>query len=120
MDLKYQTGFQNYFQTEAYEGTLPRDKSSPQKARFGLYPEQLTGSSFTAPRPQNLRSWQYRIRPSVLHCSSSKLVRNHKLCDYYQPDNTITPPDQIRWEPFSFPTQATDFLEGLAAIVYNE
>ena len=34
---------------------------------YGLYAEQLTGTSFVAPRGENQRSWLYRIRPSVTH-----------------------------------------------------
>ena len=34
---------------------------------FGLYAEQLSGSAFTAPRAENLRSWLYRLRPSAMH-----------------------------------------------------
>eukprot|EP00958_Prasinococcus_capsulatus_P022853 scaffold3281_cov286-Prasinococcus_capsulatus_cf.AAC.5 len=33
----------------------------------GLYAEQLSGTAFTAPRTRNLRTWLYRIRPSVTH-----------------------------------------------------
>ena len=34
---------------------------------YGLYAEQLSGTSFTAVRKENQRSWLYRIRPSVTH-----------------------------------------------------
>lgn len=34
---------------------------------YGLYAEQLTGTSFVAPRGENQRSWLYRVRPSVTH-----------------------------------------------------
>ncbi|MGS0466138.1 homogentisate 1,2-dioxygenase [Cobetia marina] len=42
-----------------------RAKLSP-ALPHGLYAEQLSGSAFTAPRSHNLRSWLYRIRPSVV------------------------------------------------------
>lgn len=62
----YMSGFGNEFATESLEGALPVGQNSPQKAPYGLYPEQLTGAPFTAPRSTNKRSWLYRIRPSVV------------------------------------------------------
>ena len=62
----YMSGFGNSFETEALEGALPIGRNSPQKINYGLYAEQLSGSPFTAPWP-NQRSWLYRIRPTVKH-----------------------------------------------------
>jgi len=45
---RYMTGFGNEFATEAVPGALPIGRNSPQKPPFGLYAEQLSGSSFTA------------------------------------------------------------------------
>ena len=63
----YMSGFRNSFETEALPGALPIGRNSPQRAAYGLYAEQLSGSPFTAPRGTNERSWLYRIRPSVKH-----------------------------------------------------
>ncbi len=63
----YMTGFGNTFATEAVPGTLPVGQNSPQRVAHGLYAEQLSGTAFTAPRAQNLRSWLYRIRPAAMH-----------------------------------------------------
>jgi len=63
----YMSGFGNSFETEALPGALPVGRNSPQRAAYGLYAEQLSGSPFTAPRGSNERSWLYRIRPSVKH-----------------------------------------------------
>ena len=46
----YMSGFGNSFETEALAGALPVGRNSPQKVRYGLYAEQLSGSPFTAPR----------------------------------------------------------------------
>ena len=54
--LQYQSGFGNEFATEAVAGALPSGQNSPQRAPFGLYAEQLSGTSFTAPRSENRRS----------------------------------------------------------------
>ena len=48
--VDYQSGFGNEFATEAIPGALPVGRNSPQKAPFGLYAEQLSGTAFTAPR----------------------------------------------------------------------
>ena len=64
--LDYQSGFRNHFSTEALPDALPKGQNSPQRCAYGLYAEQYTGSAFTALRHENLRSWLYRIRPSVV------------------------------------------------------
>src|SRR5207237_720858 len=66
-DLQYQSGFGNEFATEALPGALPVGQNSPQRAAYGLYAEQLSGTAFTAPRGANRRSWLYRIRPAAVH-----------------------------------------------------
>src|SRR5437870_13598716 len=63
----YQSGFGNEFATEALPGALPVGQNSPQRAPYGLYAEQLSGTAFTAPRGANRRSWLYRIRPAAVH-----------------------------------------------------
>ena len=68
----YMPGFGNDFETEALPGALPVGQNSPQRAAYGLYAEQLSGSPFTAPRGTNERSWLYRIRPSVQHAQKFK------------------------------------------------
>ena len=65
--LSYQTGFGGHFETEAVAGALPVGRNSPQRPAFGLYTEQLSGSSFTSPRHENRRSWLYRMRPTADH-----------------------------------------------------
>ncbi len=61
----YMPGFGNDYETEALPGALPQGMNSPQKCNYGLYGEQLSGTAFTAERPE--RTWCYRIRPSVKH-----------------------------------------------------
>ncbi len=65
----YQSGFGNEHATEAILGALPIGRNSPQRAPFGLYAEQLSGTAFTAPRAENRRTWMYRLRPSAAHGS---------------------------------------------------
>ena len=49
-DGRYMSGFGNEFATEALPGALPVGHNSPQRAPYGLYAEQLSGTAFTAPR----------------------------------------------------------------------
>ena len=74
MTLAYQSGFASELATEALEGGLPVGRNSPQRAPYGLYAEQLSGTAFTAPRHANRRTWMYRIRPAVLHGPFSELA----------------------------------------------
>ncbi|MFZ9034760.1 MAG: homogentisate 1,2-dioxygenase [Francisellaceae bacterium] len=117
--LKYQSGFQNYFQSESVEGALPYDRNSPQVAPMGLYAEQFSNSAFTAPRAYNFRSWQYRIRPSIVHSGKSQLISGHKIRDWSNADAVLTPPDQMRWSPEDKPADDSDIITSLKTLAYN-
>lgn len=115
-ELKYQSGFGNQHSTEAVAGALPHGQNSPQKAPFGLYAEQVSGSAFTAPRAENLRSWQYRLRPSVLHTAYRPLTQDLLRT---APCGEIGPtPNRLRWNPLSSIANA-DFIDGLITIASN-
>jgi homogentisate 1,2-dioxygenase len=107
----YQTGFGNEFATEALGGALPKGQNSPQRAAYGLYAEQLSGTPFTAPRSANRRSWLYRIRPSVMHEPFAEYGRGTIT--------TLATPNQLRWDPFPLPKKPTDFVDGLIPICSN-
>jgi len=110
------SGFRNEFATEALPGALPVGQNSPQRCAYGLYAEKLSGTAFTAPRAANLRSWLYRIRPSVVHGEfrpiDKGLVRTG-------PDGTLTMPDQLRWDPLPMPEGGADFVDGLVTMAAN-
>jgi len=120
----YQSGFANEFATEALPGALPVGRNSPQRAPYGLYAEQLSGTAFTAPRAHNRRSWLYRIRPAAVHQPfermpaddaggpSARLVANFTQVP-------PTPPNQLRWDPLPLPAAPTDFVEGLVTMAGN-
>lgn len=116
-DPGYQGGFGNQFATEAVPGALPQGRNSPQRPPHGLYAELLSGTAFTAPRHQNLRTWLYRRRPSVA-------VGGYQA--YAQPlwktgaaDGVATPPDPLRWQPIPVPDEPLDFVDGMRTIVVN-
>ncbi len=116
-EIRYQPGFGNEFSSEAIAGALPVGQNSPQKTPFGLYAEQVSGSAFTAPRDHNLRSWQYRLRPSAAH-SAYRLIAHERLrtapCG-----EAVATPDRLRWDAFEIPPNTTDFIDGLATIATN-
>jgi homogentisate 1,2-dioxygenase len=109
------TGFGGHFESEAVEGALPRGRNSPQRPAFGLYAEQLSGSSFTSPRHDNRRSWLYRMRPTA----------DHRPFTAYQgeplfaapPSREPLAPNRLRWDPPQLP-EGTDFVDGLATMLH--
>ncbi|MGH8851100.1 MAG: homogentisate 1,2-dioxygenase [Casimicrobiaceae bacterium] len=116
--LAYQSGFGNHFATEALPGALPEGQNSPQRAPYGLYAEQMSGTAFTAPRAANRRSWLYRIRPAAVH-EPFRRIANGRIESRF--DELPTPPDQLRWDPLPLPpaSVATDFVDGLATMAGN-
>lgn len=106
-------------ETEAAKGALPRDRNSPQNAAMGLFPEQVNNSAFTAPRAQNFRTWQYRIRPSVLHFGEPELLTDHLIRDTRHEDNILTPPVQMRWNSRKVIKETHNIISSLTTIVYN-
>ncbi|WP_419946127.1 homogentisate 1,2-dioxygenase [Candidatus Poriferisodalis sp.] len=69
MGSSIKSGFGNEHATEAETGALPAGKNSPQWVACDLYTERLIGSAFTVARADAMRTWMYRIRPSVRHVS---------------------------------------------------
>lgn len=116
-ELKYLSGFGNYFETEALAGTLPEGQNSPQRVAHGLYAEQLSGSAFTAPRSENIYSWLYRICPSVVHSDFEKF--DHPTFSSSSSSHPAAPPTQMRWDPLPLPKKPTDFITGLVTFATN-
>ena len=112
----YMPGFGNDFETESLPGALPQGQNSPQKAPYGLYAEQLSGSPFTAPRGANERSWLYRIRPSVRHTGDYRL---YEVADWKSAPNVVSSVlslGQRRWDPVPMPDAPTSFIQGVKTI----
>ncbi len=110
--IAYQRGFGHHFATEALAGALPA-QNSPQRCPYGLYPEQISGTSFTAPRASNRRTWLYRIRPAAVHGPFRRIDGGRLTSDFSGPE---TPPAPLRWNPLPLPDEPTDFIEGLVTI----
>ena len=112
------TGFGNHFASEAVAGALPPGQNSPQKAPFGLYAEQLSGTAFTAPRAENKRSWLYRLRPTANHPAFVPYARE-TLWRSGPFDEMPPTPNRLRWDPLSVPEAPTDFIDGMVSYCGN-
>jgi homogentisate 1,2-dioxygenase len=111
------TGFGGHFETEAIEGALPTGRNSPQRPAFGLYAEQLSGSSFTAPRHENRRSWLYRMRPTADH----RPFVAYEGAPLFAPGTVKEPlpPNRLRWDPPADLPEGADFLDGMVTMLAN-
>ena len=114
--MDYLAGFRNHQVSEAVEGALPQGRNSPQQAPLGLYAEQLSGAAFTQPRPHNLRSWLYRIRPSAAH-PSFRPIETGRLVT--APFGLDVSPNRLRWNAPDYPAGAVDFIDGLLTVGGN-
>lgn len=108
-------GFGNYHQSEAIPGALVQKQNSPQHCQFGLYAEQLSGSAFTRPRHVNLRSWLYRILPSVVQ-EDYQLYSNLAPLSFAKEQA----PNPLRWSTLPNPSKQQDFIDSLVHIAGNE
>src|SRR3981081_1241043 len=108
----YMSGVGNSFETEALSGALPIGRNSPQRAAYGLYAEQLSGSPFTAPPGSNETSWLYRIRPSVKPSGRFEKVDAGlwRTAPCHEHDLPIA---QLRWDPAPIPKTDMTFLQGV-------
>ena len=116
---RYTAGLHNTHESEAIPGALPRGQNSPREVPFGLYAEQLNGTSFTVPRVHNRRAWLYRIQPSVAH---------GPFVPYAQPGFDLAylgrapTPELVGWRPLAIPERdaagggEVDFVDGLRTI----
>jgi homogentisate 1,2-dioxygenase len=116
-NVSYLNGFGNHFESEAISGALIKGRNSPKHVPFGLYAEQLSGSAFTVPRPLNLRSWLYRIYPSVRHGEFSSVAHSQFSGPPFEID--FTPPTQMRWNKMPYPNRKCHFIEGLMTLAGN-
>lgn len=116
-ELHYMTGFGGHLQSEAVPGALPQGRNSPQRPAFGLYAEQLSGSSFTAPRHENRRSWLYRMRPTADH----RPFTAYKGAPFFAPGtvDAALPPNRLRWDPPKDLPEEADFVDGIVTMLVN-
>lgn len=114
----YLYGFGNEHQSELIPEALPVGQNSPQQCPYGLYAEQVTGSSFAASRAAMRRAFLYRLRPSAVHEAYKKVAANPTLQANFLPtDKSLhTEPSQLSWKAFQIPSiddGPVDFTQGL-------
>jgi homogentisate 1,2-dioxygenase len=115
--LRYMTGFGGHFETDAVDGALPKGRNSPQRPAFGLYAEQVSGSSFTSPRHENRRSWLYRMRPTADH----RPFERYPGASLFARGTVKEPlaPNRLRWDPPADLPEAADFVDGMVTMLAN-
>lgn len=116
--MSYQSGFANHFESEARAGALPKDQNSPQKPPFGLYAEQLSGTAFTAPRAKNLRSWLYKIRPSVMQGEFAEIGHGTWISDPSL-GKFVRTPQALRFNPYPHASEKKDFIDSIFTYAIN-
>jgi len=114
--LVYQSGLGNELETEALPGTLPLGQNSPQKVAHGLVSELVSGTTFTAPRAHNRRSYLFRIRPSVVHGRFERIDNGNLRTP---PFDLPPSPNNICWGPVGNVAATGDFVDGLATLCGN-
>ncbi len=121
--LNYQSGFRNHFATEISPGLLPLGQNSPQRVAQGLFAELLSGTAFTSPRHQNLRTWMYREVPSVvtMPCGPYRPADKGHDSMWLSEASSVPscPPNPMRWAPFNYPNLSLDFVDGLFTLAVN-
>ena len=115
--LDYQSGFGNEFAIEALPGALPEGRNSPQRAPYGLYAELISGTAFTQPRAENLRTWVYRLQPSAKQGAFRRI--DNGLLRTPPFDEGVISPQQMRWDPTPIPEDDTDLIDGLRTLGGN-
>jgi homogentisate 1,2-dioxygenase len=116
-ELDYLTGFGGHFETEAVSGALPAGRNSPQRPAFGLYAEQLSGSSFTMARHENRRSWLYRMRPSADHRPFVAYAGAPLFA--WGASTPPLAPNRLRWAPPEDLPGGKDFVDGMVTMLVN-
>ena len=118
--MQYLNGFRNHFESEARPGALPKGQNSPQKIEMGLYAEQLSGTAFTVPREKNLRSWLYKIRPSVVQGRFQEVGHATWISNEAR-GKFIKTPEALRFNPYpeANASAPVDFIDSIFTYAIN-
>jgi len=106
-------GFGNTHHSEALPGALPERQNTPRNAPYGLFPEQISGSGFTARRTENLHSWLYRVRPATTQGELERLVHPTFNHDFL---SQAPEPNLLGFRPLAVPEPPTDFIDGMVTL----
>jgi homogentisate 1,2-dioxygenase len=103
-------GFGNEHASEALPGAIPDAQNTPRKASYGLYPELISGTGFTAAPSANFRTWLHRIRPAAQQGRLESLTHATfgAAFESEPPEANLT-----GFAPLPLPSAPTDFIDGL-------
>jgi len=105
-------GFGNTLTSEALPDSLPAIQNTPRLPPYGLYPEQLNGTGFTAARAENQRTWLYRVRPSAQRRAFVPLAEPELAARFDgAPEINL-----CGFAPLSIPDDQRDFVDGLVTL----
>jgi homogentisate 1,2-dioxygenase len=107
------TGFGNVHASEALPGALPRDRNTPRRAPYGLYPELTSGTAFTAERTENFRTWTYRVRPAAQQGPLAPLPHATFCVEF---EHEAPEANLVGFAPLPLPSEPRDFVDGLVTI----
>ena len=116
--MEYLHGFGNHFESESRPGILPQGRNSPQKVESGLFAEQINGSAFTSPRSHNLKTWLYKISPSVIQGRFAEVGHTTWISDASL-GRVIRTPEALRFHPYPEASSPRDFLDSIFTIAVN-
>ncbi len=116
--MKYLHGFGNHFESEARNGILPVGRNSPQNVEGGLYAEQVSGTPFTAPRHRNLKTWLYKISPSVVQGRFTEVGHPTWISESSRGRFQKTP-EALRFHPYPENSSPMDFLDSIFTYAIN-
>lgn len=105
-------GYGGHHEACVLEGAVPAEQNSPRKAPYGLYPEQLNGTSLVAPRHANQRTWVYRVRPSAQHSPFEKL--GHQTFGSNFDEAALI--NLAAWRMPTLAFEGHDFIDGLVTL----
>jgi homogentisate 1,2-dioxygenase len=106
-------GFGNEQEVEALPGSVPAEQNVPRHGPYGLFPEQINGTGFTARRAENLRSWLYRIRPAAQQGAFTPLAHPTFTHDFEQEPPE---PSLFGFAPLALPEGPADFVDGMKTL----
>merc|ERR550534_1801029 len=101
--ITYQVGYGGEKLSEALPNAVPRSNINPQKCPYGLYAEQISGTSFTTPRTHLKRTWTYRILPACKHQPPVPYEQPLLVSNF---SDAEVVPNQRRWNPLPMPNES--------------
>ncbi len=114
MDGAYQSRIR---QRVRHRGAAGRAAGGPQFAPALSVWACTPSNCRAAPLPRRgqttVRSWLYRIRPSVMHTPFERCAAGSITSDFA---TAVTSPNQLRWDPLPLPGAATDFIDGMVTM----